>query len=300
MTAKTKAQGATGQPSADVPTRSASAKGKLVHAVVSASKVLRYLRDASSPVTVTQISRECGLNLSTCFNILRTLIEEDYVQLDATGKTYTLGFGVVALAKGALDQSIELRALAPLIQEFAHQHNVMVTVWRRLHNDRKMLAALATSDAPVRIQGRLGVRSPLIAGASGIVFAACDRMGSEQLRDRFLQLRFARPLDFDTFQSQVAEAQQSGWAIDDGVVTPGTVSVAAPVWNADGSVTFCCSAVMFNGQYDPRRIATIAEELVTLGRSVLPTAPSPSDAGQSMPFAGRKARNPAQRAEATT
>lgn len=243
-------------------------RGKLVGAVVSASKVLRYLRSSPTPATVTQITRALGLNPSTCFNILSTLIEEDFVHFDAITKTYTISLGVVALAKGALEQSIELKMLQPRIQQIAHRYSIMMTVWRRTSNDRIMLVAVAESDAPVRIHGRLGTRSPLLLGAGGRVFTAYLGLEREDLRERFDKLRFARALDFETYLEQLEEVRQTGWAIDDGYVYPGTVSVAAPVMEPGGALNFCCSAVMFNGQYDPKRVNAIATELCEIGRSL--------------------------------
>ena len=63
-----------------------------------AATILRFLRATQGPATVTQITRAVKINPSTCFNILRTLIQEDFVQFDATAKTYQLSLGRVALA----------------------------------------------------------------------------------------------------------------------------------------------------------------------------------------------------------
>lgn len=269
-----------------VPTSAATtgpAKGKLVGAVVSAGKVLRYLRASPAPVTVTQIARQLKLNPSTCFNILRTLTEDDFVRFDEASKAYTLSLGVVALAKGALEQSIELKALQPKIQELAHRHSIMMTVWRCISPDRIMLVAAAESDAPVRIHARMGTRSPLLLGAAGRVFTAFANLDKGAMRERFGQLRLARKLDFATYLEQIDEVRQTGWAIDDGYVYPGTVSVAAPVLDANGGVNFCCSAVMFNGQYDPKRVSAIASELCALGRSLAPVAPPATAVAPTQP-----------------
>jgi DNA-binding IclR family transcriptional regulator len=246
-----------------------SRKGKTVGAVVNASRVLRYLQAAKGPVTVTQVTRDLELNASTCFNTLRTLIDEDFVDFDETSKTYTLSLGIVALARGALEQNIELKILQPKMLDFARKHSIMAGITRRINADRSMMVAVAESDAPIRIQVRIGTQSPLLLGASGRVFAAYANFSDVELEERFARLRLARLLDVSTFKEQVAEVLSSGWAIDDGYFYPGTVSVAAPVFDQHGEVSLCCSAIMFNGQYDPRRIASIAQELVDIGKSVV-------------------------------
>jgi len=263
-------------------------KGKLVGAVVSAAKVLRFLRSTQGPATVTQITRAVKINPSTCFNILRTLIQEDFVQFDATAKTYQLSLGLVALARGALEQSPELHLLKPRIEAMAREHHIMVAIWRKISDDRIMLAASAESDAPVRIHARVGARSPLILGASGRVFAAYSDLPRAALRERFNALRLSRPLEFNTYLEQLQEVRRIGWAIDDGYAYPGTITIAAPVHSPTGSVQFTCAAILFNGQYDLQRVARIAEDLKRIGNSLL----------ESMPVESAEAAKPVMRTAA--
>lgn len=247
-------------------------------AVVSATKILRFLQSHRSPATVSQIAKELNLNLSTTFNMLCTLVDEDFVAFDPRGKSYTLSLGVVGLARGALEQSLELRTVEPLLRTFAHRHSVMACVSRRISRDRSLLVAVAESDAPIRLHGRVGTPSPLLLGAAGRIFAAYSDLSESEMLERFTRLHLARSLDFDTFKTQVAEARQTGWAIDDGFYYPGTISVAAPVFDRDRGVTLVCSAIMLNGQFDPKRVTTVARELMELALSA--GAPSPDSQPQ--------------------
>ncbi len=236
-------------------------KGKLVGAVVSAAKVLRFLRATQGPCTVTQIMRAVEINPSTCFNILRTLIQEDFVQFDRTAKTYQLSLGIVALARGALEHSHELHVLKPRIEALSRKHRMMVAIWRKISDERMMLVSTAESDAPVRIHARIGARSPLLLGASGRVFATYSGMSRQVLKERFDELRLDRPLAFKDYLEQLEQVRRLGWSIDEGYVTPGTVTIAVPVRQAGDTVNFACAAILFNGQYDLQRIASIAEDL---------------------------------------
>lgn len=250
-------------------------KGKVVGAVVNAGKILRFLRATQGPATVTQITRGVKINPSTCFNILRTLIQEDFVQFDATAKTYQLSLGIVALARGALEHSFELHLLKPKIEELARKHRMMVSIYRKISDDRIMLVSAAESDAPVRIHARAGTRSPLLLGASGRVFAAFSGMSKAALKERFQDLRLARPLDFETYLEQVEEVRRTGWALDDGYAYPGTITIAAPVREPAGGLNFTCAAILFNGQYDLHRVAAIADDLKRVGNTLMDVAPAP-------------------------
>ena len=68
-----------------------SAPEKMVGALSAGLKVLRYLANASTPYGVTRIAKDLGLNASTCYNLLKTLVHERLVNFDeATKKTGSL------------------------------------------------------------------------------------------------------------------------------------------------------------------------------------------------------------------
>lgn len=275
-------------------------KGKIVGAVVNAAKIMRFLRATPGPATVTQITRGVEINPSTCFNILRTLIQEDFVQFDSTSKTYQLSLGLVGLAQGALEHSSQLHILKPHIEELAHKYRMTAAIWRRVSDNRMMLVSAAESDAPIRIYARVGSRSPLLLGASGRVLTAYSSLSRAALKERFQKLRLARPLDFETYLEQLEDVRRIGYAIDDGYVTPGTITIAAPVLEAGGTVNFTCSAILFNGQYDDHQVAAITKDLKRVGRAVLESAEhaapaSPAAAPRKAPRAAARTATPQRR-----
>ena len=78
---------------------------KLVPAVQSGTSILRHLSANGTPLGATQIARDCGLNVSSAFNILRTLSHEGLVSFDPQAKTYRLGLGLLDLAAPLLTAS---------------------------------------------------------------------------------------------------------------------------------------------------------------------------------------------------
>ena len=244
-------------------------RGKQVDAVVRAVNILRYLVLSQQPATVTLLARELGLNQSTCFNILQTLVREDFIQFDPVTKTYALSLGVVALAKGAIDQNSELRTLEPHLQRVADIHNIMVTVWRRVSDNRNMLVSVAECDQPIRMRAVVGTRCPLLLGAAGRVFTAFSDLELPELKARFSQLRWGSPIDFDTYHRQLQETRDRSWSIDSGYYHPGTVIIGAPVFDSAGKLILSTSATMFNGQHSEEKLADIAGELLAIGRTAL-------------------------------
>ena len=100
---------------------------KLVGALSSGLKILRYLAHASTPHGVTRSAKDLGLNASTCFNLLKTLVHERLVTFDESTKTYSMSLGLVELAKGSLEKASYVRLMRPHLQELAERHNITTT-----------------------------------------------------------------------------------------------------------------------------------------------------------------------------
>src|SRR5690554_946881 len=122
---------------------------KLVGALSAGLHILRYLVNAPEPVGVTHIAKDLSLNSSTCFNLLKTLVHERLAVFDETTKTYSIGLGVVQLAKGALDASSYVPLLRPHLQEIASRHRVTTTLWHRIPGERVVLVDLADSESTI-------------------------------------------------------------------------------------------------------------------------------------------------------
>ena len=76
--------------------------GKTVPAVDNAMKLLRHIASSSAPEGVATIARATGTNVSTTFNILKTLARDSYVTFDPETKTYKSGLGLLSLAAPVL------------------------------------------------------------------------------------------------------------------------------------------------------------------------------------------------------
>ena len=251
-------------PSRAERTSGTPASGKVVPAVASAIRILRYLSTAPEPAGVSRIARDLKLNPSTCFNILRTLAAEDFVSFDPVGKTYVISWGVMDLAHGATALRGDINTIRPLMERIAHDHGVTVTLWQPISANRKVLILSAHSRSAMRIQMAMGQRLPLLIGATGRVIAAFSKLARAELRKRFEEIRWDRPLSFEQFMAQAREAAKSGWATDEGNFATGTVSIAVPVLNDDGIAVMAATATMFTGQYDSERAAAVVADLQEL------------------------------------
>lgn len=245
--------------------------GVTVKPVVNAIRILRYLTQTAAPERAADIARHLSINPSTCFNILRTLLAEDVVDFNPMSKMYSAGLGLAKLVDQLMTQGQRIQLAKPFMEELAARFHVTVTLWRRMGTDRIVLVSSETSPTDLRIDMPAGQRLPLMMGASGRIFAGQLRLDEDQARQAFEELRWSRPLSFETYWREVTRAKRRGWAVDDGYFANGVVSVASSVQDPGGAIAFTIAAVMIRGHHDEAGLEALGGALRDTGLQLTST-----------------------------
>lgn len=243
-------------------------KGKSVGALVAGLRVLRYINGADRPVGVSRVARDLGLNPSTCFNLLRTLVRERLAVFDPAAKSYGPGIGLVELAAGAIDRVSPVAVVRPYLRRIADTHEVTATLWQRSSETRVVLVASAESRATVRIQMTVGQRMPTLIGAYGRCVAAYEGIGREELRERLRDLRWNNPPSFAEYWQEVQAVPARGYAIDKGHFFNGVTTVASAIRGVDGRVVMAISGIGLMAQVDARRVAAVGKDLAKAAEDI--------------------------------
>ena len=259
----------------------AASAPKLVGALASGLAILRYLVTHPGPVGVTRVARDLSLNASTCFNLLRTLVHEGLVNFDDATKTYSIGLGVVELARGALNRASLVRLVQPQLDALAVRHSVTVVMWQAEGNDRMILVHAAEHPGAVRVQMTVGTRLPRFIGAAGRCMAAFSGLSKAQLKTRFAALRWDVQPSFDSYWQSIEAVRERGWAIDDGQYQRGATVLAVPVRDGEGHATMTLGCAAFSGHMDTARTRALVNDLSGLAARL-----SRALVGQSVPGAG--------------
>ncbi len=234
---------------------------KLVSALSSGLKILRYLSIAGSRVGVSRIARDVELNPSTCFNLLKTLVYEGLVTFDQASKNYALGLGMVELAKGALEQASYARLVRPMLEAIAAKHRVTATLWQRVGEDRVVLVDRADNDSAMRVHMNIGQRLPIFIAALGRCMAAHSGLSRAELKKRFSALRWENAPTFEAYWAGVESARARGYAVDTGHYVKGVTTLSAPVLDAGGKAVMAISAVGFSAQLSGEKLRSLARDL---------------------------------------
>lgn len=242
--------------------------GKRVGSTVNTMKILAFVARRPGGASTTEIAKATGINLSTCFNIARTLTADGYLQWVAETKRYAVGPALSALAHQLTSRSRDLESLRPAMQRIAKQYELTVTLWRRCSLTSMELLMVAESDSAVRIQMPVGQRLPVLLGGMGRIMALQGGLTDAQREAIFEGIQWGKPLSLATFMAQARQAKRRGWGMDEGYTHRSVTAVAVPVPSESGTTEEMCSATMFINQHDAATLEALVAELKGLAQAV--------------------------------
>ena len=234
---------------------------KTVRALTAGLKVLRYMVKSSEPVGVSKVAKELSISPSTCFSLLRTLVYEDLLSFDKESKTYTVSFGLVELAKGAMDGEHSIKFIREKMRRVAVDHRVTTMLFRRLGENRVVLADRADAETAVRVHLSVGQRLPTYSGSFGRCFAAFGHVDRDSLYERFKEVLWESAPTFDEFMVDVKKVEEDGYAVDRDHFRRGVTTAAAPILDAESYPIMVVSAIGFSSQLDDVRLAALGDDL---------------------------------------
>lgn len=232
-------------------------------------RVLRFLAGQADPVPLDRIMRACDLPRSTAYHLLNTMIDEGFVVHLPDEHRYGLGVAAFEVGTGFSRQEplarLSRTRLAALVDEVAHSAHLAV-----LHG-RDVLYVLEER-APGRppLVTDVGVRLPAHLTASGrAILGALPASQVRALypdRDAFADRHGTGPRTPSALRAVLSETRQRGWATEDGEVTPGFSSVAAPVLDHNGHPVAGLAVTFPTGEEPPGLAAAVVSAASALSR----------------------------------
>ena len=214
---------------------------------------------------VSDVARALGVHRSTASRLLATLATSGMVERDDATQRYRIGARIVGLAATAVARLPVVSQARPELEQLsaATSETVNLAILDRLH---VVYVDQVTPAQIVVMASWVGRRSPVHASSSGKVMLA---WGNAATRHAVLRRRL-EPLTARTISDPVAlrgaldQARRRGYAVSDGELEEGLVTIAAPVL-IDGRAV---AAVSISGP--SYRLPT--REVPRLGRRVVEAA----------------------------
>src|SRR4051812_47323569 len=164
-----------------MPSRTNDPVIRAVPAVTRAIAILKLLERANEPFGVSRIADELTIVPSTCLHILRALSAEDLVAFHPSTRRYTLGTGLLALARTFLDKNDLAQAAQPVLDEIAREFGVTTSATQLVRQDHFTVVSAAGGSNFASIRIVVGASFPMMFGAAGRCVAAFSEWSETEL-----------------------------------------------------------------------------------------------------------------------
>jgi len=231
-----------------------------VPAVSRAIAILRLLGRVRTPMGVKAIARELELVPSTALHILRALVTDGLVQVDAT-KRYSLGTGMLSLARSVLEASGFANLVQPELDRLSRDHAVTAIGVEATGVEHMVVLALSRTRTPIRLHVDVGSRFPALISATGRCVAAFGGRTLAELKPRFEALRWQNAPAWKAWCAEIETVRRQGYAIDRGNYIAGITIIAVPVLDSRQRITHTLVCIGLGGQLTRAPLAALARDM---------------------------------------
>jgi DNA-binding IclR family transcriptional regulator len=248
-------------PHAPKPARKAP-RLRPVPAVSRSIAILRLLgRSGDEPMGVKAIAQALGLVTSTCLHILRVLVHEGLVKVDPVTKHYSLGVGMLPLARSVIERNSFANVVQPVLDRLSAKWGVTAIGVEASGLDYMVVLALSRSHVPFSLHVDVGSRFPALLSATGRLVAAFGDHPWNEIERRFRALRWQQAPTFDAWKKEVEAVKRKGFSIDRGNYINGVTVMAVPLLGMRNGVIHALVAAGLADQLDKARTVALAEDM---------------------------------------
>ena len=219
--------------------RATGAEGSLARSAMRLVALFESLAKSEEGVTLAQLSAEIGAPKSSVLGILRSMVALGY--MEHGHDLYRLGPKSFRLASDILAVRRFPNLVRPIMQELAAKTSELVCLFVLDRQAQRMTYAdIIDSPNPVRYTVPTGTTRPLYVSAGGQLLLAHQEpawIDAYVAATRLDALTARTITDPQELRERLAAIRRDGFAISLGETVPGAAGVAAPIFNADGSVT---------------------------------------------------------------
>lgn len=138
-----------------------------IPAVEKTVQLIEYLGSSEVPLTRGELAEHLGLSASTCYRILQTLQNSDWVR-KTDGSRYRLSGGLLSAIQNITEESNRYYCLQPLLTRLARETDLGCKLSVRM-GENQITILRADPLRNVHVSGKIGGEFPLIEGSVGAV-----------------------------------------------------------------------------------------------------------------------------------
>ncbi|SFJ51793.1 transcriptional regulator, IclR family [Bosea sp. OK403] len=214
---------------------SASGGGYTIQALDTAISLLMLVADQPD-LGLSDLSRRLKAGKARVYRQLKTLEERGLVVCAEPNRTYRLGPSALTLGAKASRQ-IDLVAMAkPFLSRLGEKLQETAQL-RMLDGDETMCVASWEPVRDLHVQGLIGRKRPLYAGAGKVILAHLPKQEQSRILSHARQRFTANTLvDGEQLKAALERIVHEGFGVSHGEINSDLVSVAAPVFKLGGAI----------------------------------------------------------------
>lgn len=215
------------------------ARAKPVQSVERTLRILEFLAERGQPLSLSDISNNLNLKISTVHRLLKTLIICGFARQDSYSGKYLLGIKNFNIGYTAL-YSLDIRNIArSFLQQLVDKYHETASIGILEQGDLIYIDQVE-SEKMVKMLARLGCRLPAHAHAMGKVLLASlseaelDAFLKNKKLEKFTEKTITSP---EQLKKELYIIRRQSYALDLEETEVGIRCVAAPIYNHLGNAT---------------------------------------------------------------
>jgi DNA-binding IclR family transcriptional regulator len=231
--------------------------------------ILDLLTRSKAAMGISDISGKLGLNKSTVFNIVHTLIDLKVLESRPGGK---IGFGVHLFVLGNMggNRSELVQTVHPYLEKISEI--TKLSAFLGLRSDRGViLIDKVDSACGIKVSSEIGMQIPILAGAG--IKAVLSQLSDEEIEEILARTELKRYtpysiIDKAAYKKEILWVREQGIAYDREEYIEGMVAFAVPLKANSRNLQAAIWAVGLARQVDKATIPELAELLKGISEEI--------------------------------
>ncbi|MBN2711089.1 MAG: IclR family transcriptional regulator [Planctomycetes bacterium] len=221
--------------------------------------LLEYLGRSENGATQQELARELKITPSTCYRIIQTLNQKDWVRRQPNN-TYTISGGILMAAMKLVNRVARFESAQPVLERLSAQTGLSCKLSIRQGEDQ-VTVLRAESPRPMSISGKVGARFPIIEGSVGAALLSYDEREdilslAENCREDIIE-----KTEPQIILDMADEVKAKGYCINSLQNRWRITAMSGPVLDRDGQVIAAITILGFKEDFEKNTLDELARRL---------------------------------------
>lgn len=207
--------------------------------------LLEYMEARDGPLTLSELSAGTSLPKSTVHRLLTTMMEADIVEQSNEDGRYRLGLRLLELGFSAGNMRNVVAIAKPHMQRISFETNESVCL-ALLNRGEVLILAFNESSSAFHVVSRVGAKLPAHCTVQGKIMLAYLPPAEVKriLRERGMRAYTPNTMrTYEQLEQELKQIRRRGYAEENSEFHVGLHSVAAPIYDVTGHVSYSFAIV---------------------------------------------------------